>query len=69
LHFFCEYGEDDGIEKNKIQEFFELFKNKKYCLLIFLKNPKKIDLFKINKKGLGMMSAWSIVDNIDKIKI
>lgn len=64
-----EYGGDDGIEKNKIKEFFELFKNKNYCLLIFLKNPEKIEPFEINKTGFGMMSAWLSVENIDRIKV
>lgn len=64
----AEYGEKDGIEKNKTEEFFELFKNKNYCLLIFLKNPQKISPFEVNKAGLGMMSAWITVDDIDKIK-
>ena len=63
-----EYGKDDGIEKNKIKEFFELFKNKNYCLLIFLKNPAKIEPFEIDKTGFGMMSAWLSVGNIDKVK-
>ncbi len=63
------YGKDDGIEKSKIQEFFKLFKNKKYCLLIFLKNPRKIRPFEINKTRFGMMSAWLCVKNINKIKI
>jgi len=64
-----EYGKDDGIEKNKMPEFFELFKNKKYCLLIFLENPKKIKSFQIDKTSFGMMSAWLSVENINKIKI
>ena len=64
-----EYGNDDGIEKDKIEEFFELFKNKKYCLLIFLKNPKRIEPFEISKTGFGMMSAWLTVRNIDKVKV
>lgn len=64
-----EYGSDDGIEKDKIKEFFELFKNKSYCLLIFLKNPERIKPFEIDKTGFGMMSAWLTVDNVDKIKV
>jgi len=64
-----EYGNDDGIEKDKIKEFFELFKNKNYCLLIFLKNPEKVEPFEIDKIGFGMMSAWLSVENIDKTKI
>ena len=63
-----EYGDDDGIEKGKIKDFFELFKNKNYCLLIFLKNPKQIEPFEIDKTGFGMMSAWLSVGNIDKIR-
>ena len=63
-----EYGNDDGIGKDKIKEFFELFKNKNYCLLIFLKNPKQIEPFEIDKTGFGMMSAWLSVGNIDKIR-
>lgn len=62
------YGKNDGLEKDKILEFFERFKNKKYCMLIFLKNPRKIKPFEINKKGFGMMSAWITTDNIAKIK-
>ena len=64
-----EYGGDDGIEKNKIEEFFELFKNKNYCLLIFLKNPERVEPFEINKAGFGMMSAWQTTENIDRIKV
>ena len=62
------YGDDDGLEKEKIQGFFEKFKNKKYCILIFLKNPQKIKPFKIDKTGFGAMSAWIIIDNLLKIK-
>lgn len=64
-----EYGGDDGIEKNKIKEFFELFKNKNYCLLIFLKNSERVEPFEINKVGFGMMSAWLTTENIDRIKV
>lgn len=63
------YGDDDGIEKDKIKDFFELFKNKKYCLLIFLKNAENIEPFDISKAGFGMMSAWLTVENIDRIKV
>jgi ASC-1-like (ASCH) protein len=63
-----EYGSDDGLEKNKIPEFFQRFRDKKYCLLIFLKNPKKIKPFVIDKTGFGSMSAWITVPDISKIK-
>lgn len=63
-----EYGNDDGIEKEKITDFFELFKNKKYCMLVFLRNPQKIEPFEINKKGFGSMSSWITVGSINNIK-
>ncbi len=63
-----EYGEDDGIGKEKIPEFFERFKDKKYCMLIFLKNPTEVDPFEIDKTGVGTMSAWITIDDISKIK-
>ena len=47
---------------------FEMFKDKKYCILIFLKNPQKVKPFEINKSGFGLMSAWISVDDINKIK-
>ena len=62
------YGRDDGIERKKIPEFFKLFKNKKYCLLIFLENPKKIKPFNIDKAGFGNMSAWLTIKDVGRIK-
>ncbi|MEE9525222.1 MAG: hypothetical protein V3V78_01285 [Candidatus Woesearchaeota archaeon] len=62
------YGQADGLGIDKIPEFFKLFKDKKYCMLIFLKNPQKIKSFDIDKTGFGAMSAWISVDDINKIK-
>mgnify|MGYP001592671708 CR=1 FL=1 len=63
------YGEEDGIEEQDITKFFNLFKDKKYCILIYLKDPKKIPPFNINKKGFGAMSAWLCINNVEEIKI
>jgi len=62
------YGKADGIERERIPEFFKRFKDKKYCVLVFLKNPKRIKEFEINKAGFGVMSAWITVSNVSKIK-
>jgi len=40
----------------------------KYCILIFLKNPKKIKPFAIDKKGFGMSNAWITLPNIKNIQ-
>ncbi len=63
------YGKGDGLGIKDIPKFFQKFKDKRYCILVFLKNPKKIKPFEINKKGFGMMSAWIVVDNISKLRI
>ena len=63
------YGKNDGLEQEKIPEFFQRFKDKKYCMLIFLKNPVKIKPFKIDKTGFGAMSAWITLDSISKIRV
>ena len=62
------YGADDGISPDKIGEYYEKFKDKKYCLLIFLKDVETIQPFDIDKTGFGAMSAWITVDDIEKIK-
>jgi ASC-1-like (ASCH) protein len=62
------YSKEDGIEEKEIPVFYERFKDKKYCLLIFLKSVEKIEPFDINKKGFGKMAAWISTDNLKKIK-
>jgi len=62
------YGDDDGIEGTDIPAFYERFKDKKYCLLIFLKNPHKIEPFEIDKRGFGAMVAWICTEDINQIK-
>ncbi len=59
------YGEKIGVGSS----FFELVKNKKYCILIFLKNVHAIKPFSISKKGFGNMAAWICVEDINSIKI
>ena len=62
------YGFDDGIEEERIPNFFKKFKNKKYCILIFLKNSVEIRQFEVDKTGFGAMAAWITVDDILMIK-
>lgn len=57
-----------GIEKKEINKYFQMFKNKKYCLIIFLKEPKKIKPFTIDKTGFGAMASWLVVDTLNELK-
>lgn len=64
-----QYGQDDGIETADLEKFWQILKDKKYCLLIYLTNPEKVKPFEINKHGFGAMAAWITVSNINKIVI
>jgi len=63
-----QYGNQDGITPGEIETYYQMFKNKNYCLLIFLNNPQKVNPFLINKTGFGAMSSWLIVPSLSKIK-
>jgi ASC-1-like (ASCH) protein len=62
------YAQSAGIEKEKIPEFFKRFKDKKYCILVFLKNCEEVQPFNIDKTGFGNMAAWIAVKNIGLLK-
>jgi ASC-1-like (ASCH) protein len=63
-----EYGARDGLGIKEIDNYYEKFKDKNYCLLVFIKNPEKIEPFEVDKKGFGAMSAWITIDNIKMIR-
>lgn len=63
------YGGADGLNIKQIPKLYQKFKNKKYCILVFLKNPQKIKPFKINKSGFGLMAAWLTVNSVNSIKM
>ncbi len=50
-----------------IQTSYEKNKDKRYCILISLKDAQKIEPFSIDKTGFGLMSAWITVDDIKEI--
>lgn len=62
-------GRELGISKENFSGFYKRFKDKRYCILIFLENPQRIKPFKIDKKGFGAMASWICVDDIGQIKI
>lgn len=64
-----QYGSADGIKKDEIKKYSHLFKDKKYCLLLFLKHPIRIKPFDIDKTGFGAMAAWISIKNIDQIRM
>lgn len=63
------YGEADGVTHEQIPHYYDLFKNKKYCMPIFLKGIQKVKPFNIDKSGFGAMAAWISVDKINLIRV
>lgn len=43
-------------------------KNKRYCILVFLKNVEMIEPFEIDKTGYGISSAWLITENVNRLR-
>lgn len=43
--------------------------NNPFVVLIFLKDPKRVKPFHINKKGFGAMAAWLTTKNINDIRV
>jgi len=64
------YSQDDGlgVKAGELKKYFQMFKDKKYCILVFLKDPQEIRPFAIDKTGFGAMAAWITVDDLDKIR-
>lgn len=58
------WGGQDGIAVDDIKKTYDWAKNKKYCVLIWLKNPKRVDPFQIDKSGFGSGCAWLSVPKI-----
>jgi len=64
------YGGEGGIcFPSPSDETFEWARKRKYCVLMFLRNPQKIPPIEIDKKGFGNACAWICVEDINKIKL
>lgn len=63
-----EYSQAIGIEESEIPKYFEMFKHKRYCILIYLKHAQHIPPFEINKQGFGMMSSWISVESVSELR-
>lgn len=63
------YGGADGIAVTDLEKMIRWARNKRFCTLIYLENPRKIKPFNIDKTGFGSAAAWLCVENINKIKL
>ena len=69
LDLLEKYGREIGFVPEDFPEIALRNKCKKYCILISLKEVQEIPPFNINKKGFGMMAAWIVVSDINRIKL
>lgn len=64
-----EYGERDGLRESDLPYYYNLFKDKKYCLLIFIQDVQEVEPFRITKQGYGAMAAWMSVPSVEDLRI
>ena len=62
------YGGDGGISVSNVENSINWAREKRYCTLIYLNDPKEIKPFGVDKTGFGSGCAWIIVENIESIK-
>lgn len=65
---FRKYIHADGIARQEERKFYKRFKNKKLCILIFLRKARKISPFTVDKRGFGAMAAWITVCNVHALR-
>ena len=47
---------------------YDKLKDKRYCVLIFLKDVKRIPPFEIDKSGFGNMAAWITTKSVTSLR-
>lgn len=63
------YGKLDGIDRIDLAKFYKLFKDKKFCILVFISKAESVSPFRVNKNSFGSMAAWISVPKVSDIKI
>lgn len=63
-----EYGAQDGLTPENTPHYYELFRDKRYCLLVFLENVREVGPFHVDKTGFGAMAAWITLPSVEHIK-
>ena len=63
------YGRKGNIALKNTNPDSEGYKNKNYCVLIFLKDSQKIEPFKIDKTGFGTGAAWMCAEDISRVRV
>jgi ASC-1-like (ASCH) protein len=65
------YGKDIA-PHTTLKDFLEWGREqtkKRFCILVFIENVKKIEPFDVDKKGYGISSAWMAVGDISRVRV
>ncbi|MDO8488232.1 MAG: ASCH domain-containing protein [bacterium] len=57
------------LSQYRVEAAYNWAKQKKCCVLIFLKNSQSVKPFKINKSGYGSAAAWLCAKNVKQISL
>jgi len=64
----AKYGGRLGVDSKDLDKYFEMFKGKRYCIIVFLTGVEAIEPFEIDKTGFGAMASWLVVDDIESVR-
>ncbi len=66
---YAKYGEAIGVPKEKHAKWAKdkIVNKKRYCIIMFLTNPRKVSPYRIDKKGFGNAAAWLCVADIETL--
>lgn len=62
------YGGSPGVCFKHPEKMFDWCRERRFIILIFLKNPRAVDPFHIDKTGFGNACAWLTVEDIATLK-
>ncbi len=63
-------GKDDGIAESELPRYFARFRDKRYCILVFLKGARRVEApFEVDKSGFGAMCAWLTAPYLPKRRL
>ncbi|HEV2402853.1 MAG TPA: hypothetical protein VGS08_01490 [Candidatus Saccharimonadales bacterium] len=62
-----QYGERIGLTDSDLPRYYQRFKDKRYCLLMFLEDVQPVRPFYISKAGYGAMAAWLCIPAIERL--
>ena len=68
---YAHHGVAIGVPKDKHAKWVKdkVDTGKRYCILAFLSDPRRVEPFAIDKTGFGSAAAWLCVEDIEKIKV